>query len=104
MRCSTTATSLGDHVGCAFADRRPALLMSQGEGRSQRTVVTKRNIQVSSTASVAIIGSPIPRAKLICQPKHTGEDRSSISALGWCRMIGGLWVGVILSEHHARAA
>jgi hypothetical protein len=33
--------------------------MSQGEGRSQRTVVTKRNIQVSSTASVAIIGSPI---------------------------------------------
>ena len=41
---------------------------------------------------------------LVCQPKHTGEDRSSIPALGWCRMIGGLWVGVILSEHHARAA
>jgi hypothetical protein len=38
------------------------------------------------------------------QPKHTGEDRSSIPALGWCRMIGGLWVGMILSEHHARAA
>jgi len=29
---------------------------------------------------------------LVCQPKHTGEDRSSIPALGWCRMIGGLWV------------
>jgi hypothetical protein len=42
--------------------------------------------------------------KLICQPKHTGDDGSSIPALGWCRMIGGLWVGVILSDHHARAA
>lgn len=41
---------------------------------------------------------------LVCQPKHTGEDRSSIPALGWCRMIGGLRVGLILSEHHARAA
>jgi hypothetical protein len=50
------------------------------------------------------VALPIPRAKLICQPKHTGEDRSSIPALGWCRIIGGLWVGVILSEHHARAA
>jgi hypothetical protein len=27
---------------------------------------------------------------LVCQPKRTGEDRSSIPALGWCRMIGGL--------------
>jgi hypothetical protein len=61
-----------------------------------------------NAARLAFQGASDPIAdsarNLVCQPKHTGEDRSSIPALGWCRVIGGLWVGVILSEHHARAA
>jgi hypothetical protein len=35
-KCSTVATSLGDHASCASADRCTVLLMSQGEGLSQR--------------------------------------------------------------------
>ena len=55
-KCSTAATSRGDHADCAFANRCTALLIREGEGRGQWTAVTKRNVQVGGAASVATPG------------------------------------------------